>query len=137
SQFVPPMGTQDSVVSNGGSGSNAGTGHGEVNNGVAPQKYVKEMKIYESPIVVQSGLVTYFDYEEALNAAKVLKKPVMLDFTGINCVNCRKMESQVWSQPEVMKRLKEDFIVASLYCDYDKIDLPDDQQFFSKELNSE
>lgn len=137
SQFVPPMGTQDYVVSNGGSGSNAGTGHGEVNNGVAPQKYVKEMKIYEPPIVVQSGLVTYFDYEEALNAAKILKKPVMLDFTGINCVNCRKMESQVWSQPEVMKRLKEDFIVASLYCDYDKIDLPDDQQFFSKELNSE
>ena len=61
----------------------------------------------------------------------------MLDFTGINCVNCRKMESQVWSNPEVMKRLKEDFIIVSLYCDYDKIELPKDQQFFSKELNSQ
>ncbi|HRO43577.1 MAG TPA: cytochrome c biogenesis protein CcdA [Flavipsychrobacter sp.] len=137
SQFLPPMGTQDYVVSNGGSGSNAGVGHGADNGALAPQKYAKEMKIYEPPVVVQSGLVTYFDYEEALNAAKILKKPVMLDFTGINCVNCRKMESQVWSQPEVMKRLKEDFVIASLYCDYDKIELPKEEQFFSKELNSE
>jgi thiol:disulfide interchange protein DsbD len=134
SQFLPPMGTQDYVVSNGGG---AAGSHAEENSSVAPQKYVKEMKIYEPPVVVQSGLVTYYDYEEALNAAKILKKPVMLDFTGINCVNCRKMESQVWSQPEVMKRLKEDFIIASLYCDYDKIELPKDKQFFSKELNSQ
>ena len=133
SQFIPPMGTQDYVVSNGG-GSMA---HSEGSSETAPKKYVKEMKIYEPPVVVQSGLVTYYDYDEALAAAKVLKKPVMLDFTGINCVNCRKMESQVWSQPEVMRRLKEDFIIASLYCDYDKIDLPKEQQFYSKELNSE
>lgn len=46
------------------------------------------------------------------------------------------MESQVWSKPEVMKRLKEDFVVASLYCDYDKIALPENEQFFSAELNS-
>ncbi len=137
SQFLPPMGTQDYVVSNGGSGSHAGSGHGSDNGAIAPQKYVQEMKIYEPPVVVQSGLVTYFDYEEALNAAKILKKPVMLDFTGINCVNCRKMESQVWSSPEVMKRLKEDFVIASLYCDYDKIKLPEAEQFFSKEHNSE
>jgi len=137
SQFIPPMGTQDYVVSNGGSGSSAGSGHGEENAAVAPQKLVKEMKIYEPPVVVQSGLVTYYDYEEALAASKILNKPVMLDFTGINCVNCRKMESQVWSDPQVMKKLKEDFIVASLYCDYDKMDLPQDKQFFSKELNAD
>ena len=136
SQFIPPMGTQDYVVSNGGgSGNNHSTDAG--NAAIAPQKYVQEMKIYEPPIVVQNGLVTYYDYEEALNAAKILKKPLMLDFTGINCVNCRKMESQVWSNPEVMKRLKEDFIIVSLYCDYDKIELPKDKQFFSKELNSQ
>lgn len=134
SQFVPPMGTQDYVVSAGGA---AGGGHGAAPGEVAPVKYVKEMKIYEPPVVVQSGLVTYYDYDEALAAAKILKKPVMLDFTGINCVNCRKMESKVWSQPEVMKRLKEDFIIASLYCDYDNLDLPKDKQFFSKELNSD
>ncbi len=95
------------------------------------------MKIYEPQVVKDLGLVTYFDYEEALAASKKLKKPIMLDFTGINCVNCRKMESQVWSNPEVAKRLKEDFIVASLYCDFNRIKLPEDQQYFSKDLNSQ
>ena len=147
SQFLPPMGTQDYVVSNGGGGSgNAGNGGGGSGNaghgggtvdGIAPVKFVQELKMYEPPIAVQNGLVTFYDYEEALEASKKIKKPVMLDFTGINCVNCRKMESQVWSNPEVMKRLKEDFIIASLYCDYDKIEVPKDQQFFSKELNAQ
>lgn len=133
SQFVPPMGTQDFVAGAGG----GGAAHAAVDDDIAPKKYVQEMKIYEPPVVVQSGLVTYYDYEEALAAAKKLKKPVMLDFTGINCVNCRKMESQVWSQPEVMKRLKEDFIIASLYCDYDKAKLPESERFYSNELGSE
>ncbi len=136
SQFVPPMGTQDFVIGGGGSGS--GNAHAPVDNGaVQPVKYVQEMKIYEPPIVVQNGLVTYFDYDEALAASKILKKPVMLDFTGINCVNCRKMESQVWSSPEVMRRLKEDFVIASLYCDYDKRELPIGEQYYSKILGAD
>lgn len=133
SQFVPPMGTQDFVLTEGG-GTVANT---ESNSAVKPVKYVQEMKIYEPPVVKNLGLETYFDYEEALAASKILKKPVMLDFTGINCVNCRKMESQVWSNPEVAKRLKEDFIVASLYCDYDKTDLPKDKQHHSDVLGSD
>lgn len=134
SQFVPPMGTQDFVLG----ADNGGGGHAAVDNaGPKPVKYVEEMKIYEPEIVRKFGLVTYFDYDEALAAAKILKKPVMLDFTGINCVNCRKMESQVWSSPEVMKRLKEDFIIASLYCDYDKRELPKDQQYYSELLGSD
>lgn len=133
SQFIPPMGTQDYVVSAGG-----GASHSEAsNNGIAPQKLVDELKIYEPPVAVQNGLVTFYDYDEALEASKKLNKPLMLDFTGINCVNCRKMESQVWSNPEVMKRLKDDFVIASLYCDYDKKELPKDKQFFSKELNAQ
>ncbi len=136
SQFVPPMGTQDFVIGAGGSG--GGNAHAPVSNGaVQPVKYVQEMKIYEPPIVVQNGLVTYFDYDEALAASKILKKPVMLDFTGINCVNCRKMESQVWSSPEVMRRLKEDFVIASLYCDYDKRELPKEEQYYSEILGSD
>ena len=137
SQFVPPMGTQDFVTGGNSGGTGSTGGHAAVDNEIAPKKYVQEMKIYEPPVLVQSGLVTYYDYEEALAAAKKLKKPVMLDFTGINCVNCRKMESQVWSQPEVMKRLKEDFIIASLYCDYDKAKLPESERFYSNELGSE
>ena len=93
--------------------------------------------MYEPPVVRNLGLVTYFEYEEAIAAAKKLKKPIMLDFTGINCVNCRKMESQVWSKPEVAQRLKNDFIVASLYCDYDKRDLPANEQYYSQALQSQ
>lgn len=133
SAFVPPLGTFDSF---GGSGAQAAEST-ESNNGLKPVKYVSDMKIYEPPVVKNLGLVTYFDYDEALAAAKKLKKPVMLDFTGINCVNCRKMESQVWSKPEVAKLLKEDFIVVSLYCDINRIELPKDQQYFSNDLNSQ
>jgi thiol:disulfide interchange protein DsbD len=136
SQFLPPMGTQDFVLTEGGGNHGASGGHAAA-SGPAPVKYVEEMKMYEPPVVKQLGLVTYFDYDEALAAAKELKKPVMLDFTGINCVNCRKMESQVWSKPEVAQRLKNDFIVASLYCDYDKKDLPRDEQYYSQALGSQ
>ncbi|MCW3119567.1 MAG: protein-disulfide reductase, partial [Chitinophagaceae bacterium] len=66
-----------------------------------------------------------------------VNKPLMLDFTGINCVNCRKMEGQVWSDPAVMKKLKEDFIIVSLYVDVQNIDLPENEQYFSKELNKQ
>jgi thiol:disulfide interchange protein DsbD len=99
-------------------------------------KYVEEMKIYEPGAVKNLGLVTFFDYDEAIAAAKKLKKPIMLDFTGVNCVNCRKMENQVWSKPEVIKRLKEDFVVVSLYCDLNRIKLPESEHFFSQGLNS-
>ncbi|MES2701633.1 MAG: cytochrome c biogenesis protein CcdA [Bacteroidota bacterium] len=132
SAFLPPAGTFDSF------GGGSGPAHAPENtSGVQPVKYVNDMKIYEPPVVKSLGLVTYFEYEEALAASKKLKKPLMLDFTGINCVNCRKMESQVWSKPEVAKRLKEDFVVASLYCDVNKIDLPKAEQYFSKDLNSQ
>ena len=134
SQFVPPMGTQDFVLGvNAGSG-NTSSGSAAEDADVKPMRYVNEMRIYEPEIVRKFGLVTYFDYDEALAASKKLKKPVMLDFTGINCVNCRKMESQVWSNPEVMKRLKNNFIIASLYCDYDKLELPKNEQHFSQAL---
>jgi thiol:disulfide interchange protein DsbD len=61
----------------------------------------------------------------------------MLDFTGINCVNCRKMEGQVWSDPEVMRRLKEDFVIVSLYVDVHNVDIPMNEQYFSKELGKQ
>ena len=131
SAFLPPMGTFDSF---GGGGE---TAHADNLGGIKPVKYAEDMKIYEPPVVKSLGLVTFFDYDEAIEASRKLKRPLMLDFTGINCVNCRKMESQVWSNPEVARRLKEDFVVASLYVDFTKIKLPKDQQYFSKDLNSQ
>ncbi len=130
SAFVPPMGTQDFIVGSGGS-----SAHGD-NGAPKPVKYVEQLKMYEPNVAKEQGLVTYFDVDEAKAAAKILKKPIMVDFTGITCVNCRKMEGQVWSSPEVMKMMKEDFVVVSLYGDYDKEELPKEEQFFSKALNS-
>ncbi len=72
------------------------------------------------------GVESYFDYDEAFAAAKVYKKPLMIDFTGHACANCRKMEKEVLSNPEVMSILQKDFIVVSLYVD-DKLRLPESE----------
>jgi len=56
-----------------------------------------------------------------------LKKPIMLDFTGWSCANCRKMENEVWSKPEILERLKNDFVLVSLYVD-DRTELPFKEQ---------
>ena len=73
------------------------------------------------------GLPCFHDYEEGLAYAKESGKPIMLDFTGWACVNCRKMEEQVWSDPRVLKRLREDYVLISLYVD-EKTELPLDEQ---------
>lgn len=137
SAFVPPMGTQDFVATAPGH-SSAGITSGAIVNETAslphPVKYYEQMKIYEPEVVTKYGMVTYFDYKEALAVAQKVHRPLMLDFTGINCVNCRKMEGQVWSDPEVMKRLKEDFVIVSLYVDVHNVDLQPAEQFYSEAL---
>ncbi|MCI5057416.1 MAG: thioredoxin family protein [Flavobacteriales bacterium] len=70
----------------------------------------------------------YHDYEEAFKAARAQNKPVIIDFTGWACVNCRKMEENVWNDPKVFSLLNNDYILLSLYVD-DKQELPEDQQF--------
>jgi len=132
SAFVPPMGTQDFTGSSSAQNSIYGTSNSE---GLPhPVKYADVMKMYEPEVVVKYGMITYFDYDEALAVARKLKKPLMIDFTGINCVNCRKMEGQVWSDPKVMERLKDDFVIVSLYVDVQNIDLQENEQYYSKEL---
>jgi thiol:disulfide interchange protein len=137
SAFVPPMGTQDFTSSAAGSPASTihAVGEAAPQGPPHPEKYYDKMKIYEPEVVTKYGMVTYFDYNEALAVARKLKKPLMLDFTGINCVNCRKMEGQVWSHPKVMQRLKEDFVIVSLYVDVHNIDLPESEQYFSKFLD--
>lgn len=63
------------------------------------------------------GLTAYFDLDEGIAAAKILHKPIMLDFTGHSCTNCRKMESEVWSDPQVLQRMNNNFVLVSLYVD--------------------
>ncbi len=137
SAFVPPMGTQDFVVGAGNkttAGTSSTAGESELPH---PVKYYEQMRIFEPEVVTKYGMVTYFDYEEALAVARKVKRPLMLDFTGINCVNCRKMEGQVWSDPEVMKRLKEDFVIASLYVDVHRVDLQPGDQYYSEALGKQ
>lgn len=93
-------------------------------------------KKYESLFEAPLGLDLYFEYDEALARAKALKKPLFVDFTGWGCVNCRKMEKTVWPDPEVLKRLKSDYVTVSLYVD-DKFELPASQQYFSKALDKQ
>lgn len=77
------------------------------------------------------NLKGYFDYEQGMACAKELGKPVFIDFTGHGCVNCREMEANVWSDPAVLKMLREDFVVIALYVD-DKTTLPESEWYTSK-----
>ena len=63
------------------------------------------------------GIMVYHDYQKGLNFAKKVNKPIMLDFTGWACVNCRKMEEEVWSDIEVKSILQNDLVLISLYVD--------------------
>lgn len=98
-------------------------------SGFPPPEFYKEWKTgteSECP----HDLTCFHDYEEGMRYAKSQGKPVILDFTGWSCVNCRKMEDNVWSAPKVLKRLSEDYVLISLYVD-DKTELPLDEQIIS------
>lgn len=82
------------------------------------------------------GLTVFTDYETGLAYAKIVNKPVMLDFTGYACVNCRNMENNVWSDEKVLNVLKNEVVLISLYVD-DKRELPKREQTVSKETGNE
>lgn len=127
SGFIPPATTQDFNLDNlkytiGNTTSVPTT----TNTGVNPPKK------YTDKLHVPFGLTAYFDLEEGMAAAKILHKPLMLDFTGHSCANCRKMEEEVWSNPEVLKRIKENFVLVSLYVD-ESTELPAAEQYINKQ----
>ena len=115
SAWLPEMKTQNfnlnktKEISNNSSSSN---------NIITPKKYTD---ILESEI---PGVTVFFDYDEGMAAAKQMNKPAMIDFTGHACANCRKMEREVLSNDEVIKKLQNDFVLISLYVD-DKLKLPE------------
>ncbi|GAA0885754.1 cytochrome c biogenesis protein CcdA [Sphingobacterium siyangense subsp. cladoniae] len=120
SAFLPPSATQDFDLS-------AGIAAAPSHNDGKVKKYAEIFHERGTP----KGFDPYYDYEEALAASKEQNKPVLIDFTGWNCVNCRKMEANVWTDPAVAKLLKEEFIMAELFVD-DKTELPANEQFVSK-----
>lgn len=74
-------------------------------------------KKYKNLFHQKYGIDTWFDYDQAFEVAKKLNKPVMIDFTGHGCTNCRLMESNVWSQPEVLSKIKNNYVLLQLYVD--------------------
>ena len=127
SGFIPPATTQDFNLDNlqysigNGNNNTGGKQPSTRNKSISPKKYTDKLE-------VPFGLTAYFDLEEGMAAAKALNKPVMLDFTGHSCANCRKMEEQVWKNDEVLKRIKENFVLISLYVD-ESTELPLSEQY--------
>ena len=119
SGYLPPITTQDFVLDpnqHGGGGTTYVVGQpAEDGDGVpASRKYADFLHMpYDIP--------AFFDYEEARAYATKVGKPILLDFTGHGCVNCREMESRVWSDPRVLQLMKNDYVVCSLYGDDKKV----------------
>lgn len=99
--------------------------------GTSGQTAVNEGELPEGAVYGPHNIVSFHDYDEGLAYAKKKNLPVMIDFTGHACVNCRKMEERVWSEPQVLETLKNDLVLVSLYVD-DKRDLPKSKQFVSE-----
>jgi thiol:disulfide interchange protein DsbD len=87
----------------------------------------KHGDIFDMPL----GLDGYFDYKQGLECAKEQNKPVLIDFKGHACANCKIMEARVWSDPEVLRRLRENFVIVALYVD-DRTQLPESEWFKSE-----
>lgn len=119
SGWLPPMSSQDfkgsAQVSE------------EDSNSSRSSSTVKYSEFLKLPL----GLNGFFDFEEAKAYAQQVGKPLFIDFTGHGCVNCRKMEEYVWSDPAVLSILKNDYVVVALYCD-DKTELPENKWYISK-----
>ena len=112
SGYLPPMQTQDFVL--GAENSNGGAVVSANSNATSElPATVKYGDFLELPL----GLEGFYDLEEAKAHAAKVGKPIFLDFTGHGCVNCREMESRVWSDPAVKAKLESEFVICALYVD--------------------
>ncbi|WP_348797125.1 protein-disulfide reductase DsbD family protein [Flavobacterium adhaerens] len=121
SAFPPPMSYSESPLGVGG-------GSGIVNG--------SNTALPDGAKLGPHQIIVFDDYDKGLAYAKTVNKPIMLDFTGHACVNCRLMENNVWSEKEILSILKNDVVVISLYVD-DQRELPKTEQFISKTTGSE
>ena len=108
SGYLPPIHTQDFVLDK-----YPVTGVSAV---PVPTESITKVK-YGDKLHLPHGLKGYFDLDEAKEAAAAAGKPIFVDITGHGCVNCREMESRVWSAPEVLEILKNDYVIVALYTD--------------------
>ena len=119
SGYLPPIETQDFVIWSKEDGSMPVQSLSDVNAG--------ETGLHKLPL----GLTGYLSIDEALVEAKKVGKPVFVDISGLACVNCREMEQRVWSDPQVLQLLRDEFVIAVLYTD-DKEKLPESEWITTK-----
>jgi len=115
SAFLPPLSTQDFDLS-------AGVGAVPAAVNQSTIKIKKYEDVFERMPKVK-GVDDWYDYDQAIEVSRQLHKPILIDFTGWNCVNCRRMEANVFPDPEVLSRLQNDFVVLQLVID-DKTEIP-------------
>lgn len=114
SGYLPPIETQDFVV-------------WSTRSGAMPSDGETAQEPHDTyGLTMPLGLNGYFNLEEGIAAAKAAGKPVFLDITGHGCVNCREMEQRVWSAPEVLGILRNDYVIVALYTD-DKTKMPESE----------
>ncbi|OQY05562.1 MAG: disulfide bond formation protein DsbD [Bacteroidetes bacterium 4572_117] len=119
SGYLPPMSSHDFDVSKIIRDNSTGVAGFDANSQLERPKYGEFLHL-------PNGINGYFDYDQAIRVAKKVNKPIFVDFTGHGCVNCREMEANVWSDPRVLKMLKNDYVVVALYVD-DKTKLPEEE----------
>jgi thiol:disulfide interchange protein len=125
SGYLPPMASHDfNLLENRGAGS------------VTSENRLEDIPKYADFLHFPHGIQGYFEYKQALAAAKKQGKPLFIDFTGHGCVNCREMEARVWSDPQVLKRLNDDFVMVALYID-ERYQLPEAEWYVSTYDNKE
>ena len=123
--YLPPQSKHDfslATSENGGSSAVPTSGPGASVQCEAPR--------FGEFLELPHNLNGYFDLEQAKRCARQQHKPIFIDFTGHACVNCRKMEASVWSDPQVLEKLRNDYVVVALYVD-DKTELPQNEWYTS------
>ncbi|WP_373057333.1 protein-disulfide reductase DsbD family protein [Zunongwangia sp. H14] len=120
SAFPPPMEYSESPY-----------GVGNSRNSVAANPGANTEIPEGAHLLPPHDIMAFNDYEKGMAYAKKVHKPVMLDFTGWACVNCRKMEQNVWPKPQILSKLKNEVVLISLYVD-DKRDLPEEEAYTSE-----
>ncbi len=119
--ITPPMQYQEFNI-NGGSAKVENHSDGSID-----MSKVKYHELHQMP----NGLKGFFDFNEASAYSKKVNKPILIDFTGNACTNCRKMEENIWVKPEVLNRMKDSFVLVSLYTD-DRFELPENEWYTGK-----
>lgn len=125
SGYIPPQTTQDFDLIR-INAENATVASASASSLPADRKYAKELHL-------PTGFEGFFDLEEAKAYAKQVGKPIFIDFTGKTCANCREMENYVWVDPQVKKRLTEEYVMVALYADVNTIELPESEWVTTKD----